>query len=218
MPENGSTGGPAASGAAAGETATTESVATQPTRGRGLLAVFRGCRSSLTRLIGRIVNRHDVDDILQEAFMRSYEAAGKASIRNPRAFLLRTATNLALNHVSRASNKLNAQIEDLSLPEVYELTTESPESQLDANQRFVTFCRAVGGLPEQCRHAFILKKVFGLSQQEIADRLGIAQSTVEKHIAKGLTMCREYMETVNRPVPGSGGEPSARRNGQRNRT
>jgi RNA polymerase sigma factor (sigma-70 family) len=185
---------------------------------RGLLAVFLGCRSALTRLVGRIVNRHDVDDILQEAFMRSYEAAGKASIRNPRAFLLRTATNLALNHVSRASNKLNAQIEDLSLPEVYQLTAESPESQLDANQRFVTFCRAVGGLPEQCRHAFILKKVYGLSQQEIAERLGITQSTVEKHIAKGLMMCREYMETSSRPVPGSGGEPDTRKSGNRHRT
>ena len=185
---------------------------------RGLLAAFLACRTSLTRMVGRIVNRHDVDDILQEAFMRSYEAAGKSTIRNPRAFLLRTATNLALNHVSRASNKLNAQMEDLTLPEVYQLVTESPESQLDANQRFVTFCRAVGGLPEQCRRAFILKKVYGLSQQEIADRLEISQSTVEKHIAKGLMMCREYMETVSRPVPGSGGEPDARKNGQRQRT
>lgn len=189
-----------------------------PPSGSGLLGAFLGYRSRLTRLIGRIVNRHDVDDILQEAFMRSYEAAGKATIRNPRAFLLRTATNLALNHVSRASNKLNTHMEDLSLPEVYELTSESPESQLDANQRFVTFCRAVGGLPEQCRHVFILKKVYGLSQQEIADRLGISQSTVEKHIAKGLLMCREYMESLSRPRPGAGGTPGAKKGGQRQRT
>jgi RNA polymerase sigma-70 factor (ECF subfamily) len=185
---------------------------------RGLLAAFLACRSRLTRMVGRIVNRHDVDDILQEAFMRSYEAAGRSTIRNPRAFLLRTATNLALNHVSRASNKLNAQMEDLTLPEVYQRVTESPESQLDANLRFVTFCRAVGGLPEQCRRAFILKKVYGLSQQEIADRLRISESTVEKHIAKGLLMCRDYMETASRPVPGSDGEPDARKNGQRHRT
>src|SRR5687768_17920191 len=54
----------------------------------------------------------------------------------------------------------------------------------------------------------------GLSQQEIADRLGITQSTVEKHIAKGLLMCREYMETASRPQPGSGGEPDAKKSGQ----
>ena len=165
---------------------------------RGLLAVFLGCRSSLTRLVGRIVNRHDVDDILQEAFMRSYEAAGKTTIRNPRAFRLRTATHLALNHVSSAGHKLTTHMEDPALPEIHQLTADSPESQFDSNLRFAAFCRAVGGLPEQCRRAFILKKVYGLSQQEIADRLGIMQSAVENHIARGLLMCREYMESAGR--------------------
>lgn len=168
-----------------------------PPDDRGLLAVFLACRATLTRLVGRIVNRHDVDDILQEAFTRSYEAAGRTTIRNPRAFLLRTATNLALNHISRAGHRLNSPMEELSASEVYELTTDSPETHFDANQRFLVFCRAVGGLPEQCRRAFILKKVYGLSQQEIADRLSITQSTVEKHIAKGLMMCRDYMESVS---------------------
>ncbi len=184
---------------------------------RGLLAVFLACRATLTRLVGRIVNRHDVDDILQEAFTRSYEAAGKTTIRNPRAFLLRTATNLALNHISRAGNRVSAPLEDLTLSEVDQLTTESPEAQLDANQRFVVFCRAVGGLPEQCRRAFILKKVYGLSQQEIATRLGIAQSTVEKHIAKGLLMCRDYMESVGAPLSGGDGADAKKTGGQRPR-
>jgi len=213
MPDHGSTGGPPPGGLAPGV-----SSSEAPPPGRGLLNVLLVCRSSLNRLIGRIVYQHDVDDILQDAFMRSYEAAGKASVRNPRAFLLRTASPLALNHVPRASNKLNVQTEDLALPEVYQLTAESPDPQSDANQRFVTFCRAVGGLPEQCRHAFILKKVYSLSQREIAERLGITPSTVEKHIAKGLMMCREYLETVSRPVPGSGGDPDTRKSDQRTRS
>jgi RNA polymerase sigma-70 factor (ECF subfamily) len=194
-----------------------DSISTTLPRDRGLLAVFLACRSTLTRLVGRIVNRHDVDDILQEAFTRSYEAAGRTTIRNPRAFLLRTATNLALNHIARAGNRLTAPMEDLPLSEVYQLTTESPEAQFDANQRFVVFCRAVGGLPEQCRRAFILKKVYGLSQQEIAERLGIAQSTVEKHIAKGLLMCRDYMESVGAPLNGGDGGVDTRKSGSRQR-
>ena len=180
---------------------------------RGLLAVFRGCRARFSRLVGRIANRHDVDDLLQEAFMRSYEAAGKSAFRNPRAFLLRTASSLALNHVSRASNKLNAKKEDLTVPEVYQLATESPEPHLDTDQRFVSFCRAVGGLPEQCRRAFILKKVYGLSQEDIADRLRIPSGLVEKHIAHGLMMCRDYLETASRP--GSGPDPRMSGHGPR---
>jgi RNA polymerase sigma-70 factor (ECF subfamily) len=179
---------------------------------RGIRAVLSACRAKLARLRGRIVSRNDVDDILQEAFMRSFEAAGKPSVRNsPRAFLLRAASNLGLSPAARA-NRLNAQKEDLAVPEVYQLSTEVPGSQLADSQRFATFCRAIGSLPEEYRRAFILKKVYGLSQQEIADRLGIPRSTVEKHIANSLTLCRDYMDNATR---GSGGEPDTRKSGNR---
>jgi RNA polymerase sigma factor (sigma-70 family) len=183
---------------------------------RGIRAVLSAYRAKIARLRGRIVNRNDVDDILQEAFMRSFEAAGKPSVRNsPRAFLLRAASNLGLSPAARAANRLNAQKEDLAVPEVYQLSTESPGTQLADSQRFATFCRAVGSLPEEYRRAFILKKVYGLSQQEIADRLGIPRSTVERYLANGLTLCREYMDNASRPVPGSGGEPDTRKSGNR---
>jgi RNA polymerase sigma factor (sigma-70 family) len=184
----------------------------------GLQAVLVASRAKLARLVGRIVSRNDVDDLLTEAFMRSFEAGGKPFLRHsPRAFLLRAASNLGLSPAARAANRLNAQKEDLAVPEVYQLSIESPEVQLADSQRFVTFCRAVGSLPEDYRRAFVLKKVYGLSQQEIADRLGIPRSLVEKHIAIGLLLCREYMETASRPVPGSGGEPdtTTRKSGRR---
>jgi len=176
---------------------------------RGIRAVLNAYRAKLARLRGRIVNRNDVDDILQEAFMRSFEAAGKPSVRNsPRAFLLRAASNLGL---SPGAAPKHAHKEDLTVPEVYQLAAEIPASQLADSQRFATFCRAVGSLPEDYRRAFILKKVYGLSQQEIADRLGIPRSVVETHIANGLTMCRDYLENASRP----GGEPDTRKSGHR---
>lgn len=182
-----------------------DSISTTLREGRGLLAVFLECRSTLMRLVGSIVNRHDVDDILQEAFTRSYEAAGRTPIRNPRAFLLRTATNLALNHISRAGTRLTDAMEDLPLSAVNEQwIVESPEAQFDTNQRFVLFCQAVGALPQQCRQVFVLKKVYGLSQQEIAERLGIAESTIEKHIVKGLVACRKYMAAAASAREGTG--------------
>jgi RNA polymerase sigma-70 factor (ECF subfamily) len=165
---------------------------------------MRACRSAIARLFGRIVNRHDVDEMLQEAFTRSYEAAGKSTLRNPRAFLLRTATSLAVNPLARSGSRAGTPNEELQWPELQQLSAESPDSALDAKQRFVVFCRAVGGLPEECRRAFILKKVYGLSQQDIADRLGIAPNAVEKHIAKGLLLCRDYMDQVGAPFNGGG--------------
>ncbi len=181
-----------------------ESSSTPAVKDRGLAAVVRTCRSAVARFVGRMVNRHDVDEMLQEAFTRSYEAAGKSTLRHPRAFLLRTATNLALNPLARSGSRAGGANEEMLLPELQHLAVESPDSALDAKQRFVVFCRAVGSLPEQCRRAFILKKVYGLSQQDIAERLNITPSAVEKHIAKGLLMCREYMDQVGVPLNGGG--------------
>ncbi|MEJ1962560.1 MAG: RNA polymerase sigma factor [Gammaproteobacteria bacterium] len=182
--------------------------------GRRLLALAQACRVSLARGMARLVNRHDVDDILQEAFNRARDdGGGKPTLRSQPAFFLRTATAMAMNRFSRSGPRPNAQLEDLSVPEVSQIAAESEESQLDGSQRFVTFCRAVGGLPEECRRVIVLKKVYGLSVAEIADHLDVAVSLVEKDMARALMMCRDYLENASRPQPGSGGEPDARKSG-----
>lgn len=165
-----------------------------------LLKVFLECRTLIARVVGRVVKPHDIEDIVQETFIRSYEAIGRGTIRRPQSFMLRTAHNLALNHVRRADNRPKDRIEDLSSSNVY-LMTETLESEFESRERFLIFCRAVRKLPVQCRRAFILKRVYGLSVKETARYLGLSESTVEKHIAKGLCMCRGYMETMERSIP-----------------
>lgn len=158
----------------------------------GVASIYLACKSLMAGVVRRIVRRADVEDILQEAFVRSFEAEGRQDIRDARAFLLRTARNLALDHVSRAAYKrtgsLDAADEDRWIDQ-----GAPPEARVDAEQRFITFCQAVGGLPEQCRRVFVLHKIYGMSHEEIATRLGIAPSTIQKHIAKGLLLCHEHM-------------------------
>src|SRR6187551_3076216 len=89
----------------------------------GLASVYMSCRGALARVVGRIVKRHDIEDILQDAFIRSFEAQGRYHIRNPRAFLLRTATNLALNHASRSGYHTTSDIEDWRSPGSMPLAT-----------------------------------------------------------------------------------------------
>src|SRR6188768_3829800 len=79
----------------------------------GVASIYLACRSLMAGVVRRIVRRHDVEDILQEAFIRSFEAESRQTIHDARAFLLRTARNLALDHVSRAAYRRTGSLDGL---------------------------------------------------------------------------------------------------------
>lgn len=157
---------------------------------------FMNYSHKLKRVIGRIVRPDDIDDIVQDTFVRSYEAELKQEIKYVRSYMLKTAKHLALNHVAKSSYKFNHSIEDfVEIP--IELTSISFESEFESKERFLFFCRATEQLSGPVRKCFILKKVYGLSQSEIAIFLNISESTVEKHVAKGLFKSVQYMERMS---------------------
>ncbi|HEY6925809.1 MAG TPA: sigma-70 family RNA polymerase sigma factor, partial [Steroidobacteraceae bacterium] len=77
-----------------------------------------------------------------------------------------------------------------------------PERRVSGREEVQRMCRALEKLPQKCRQAFELRKFDGLSQREIAERMGISQSTVEKHLIKAL---RAVVSEMNECGPG---EPS----------
>ncbi len=167
-----------------------------------LLGIFLRFRRRIMRAVANIVKPHDIEDIVQEAFVRCYEASRKTEIRHPRAFLMTTARNLAINHVVRADNSRAEQVasfDDSAVP----LYTQPLEPSAESQEQFLLLCRAVNQLPLQCRRAFILKKVYGLRRKEIAEYMGITESTVQKHVAKGLLTCSEFMEKAGYPQESS---------------
>jgi len=160
-----------------------------------LIRAFERSRKALARLVARIVKPHDVEDIVQETFIRIYQASQTTTIHHAQSFMLRTARNLALNHVGRADALNHLGVDNLDSEEGADPheAGASSETLLQAQEEFLLFCRALRDLSPQCRRAFILRKVYDLPQREIARRLGIAESTVEKHIARGLRVSSEYL-------------------------
>lgn len=158
------------------------------------LESFLAHKPLLHRILGRMVRPDEIEDIVQETFLQSYTAARKQQIDNPRAFMARTATNIALNHLQRAENRLNCSLE-MTGESPLESVVESLEQQYQTREAFQEFCRAAASLPPVCRKVFILKKVYGMSQKEIAGYLGISSSTVEKHVAKGMLMVTRHMQS-----------------------
>lgn len=158
-----------------------------------LTGAYITMRRRIVFAIRKLVSPSDVEDVLQEAFLRCYEAEKVRRLEHPSSYLLRTAVNLAINQGGSASHRLNSSLERLE----DELGSElDVERQAIDRERLALYCEAVAELPMQCRRAFLLKKVYGLSQREIAAHLGISESTVEKHVSKGLLHCATRIADV----------------------
>ncbi|MGF1543048.1 MAG: RNA polymerase sigma factor [Parvularculaceae bacterium] len=160
------------------------------------LSVFRAFRENenvIRRFIRRYVsNRHDIEDITQETILRALQAEKSREIREPRAFLFGIAKNVVRKELQKKSQNLIVLIEDFD-ERKDEVSAASAEAGIDARQRLIVFWEAVASLPPQCQRVFVLKKVYGYSHKEIASRLNISVSTVEKHAASGLRRCSDHM-------------------------
>ncbi len=128
----------------------------------------------------------DVDEVVQEAYARLW-AADIEHINNPRAYLFVTARHIvgeALRRSRIVSIELIADIDSLNIAD----EDCGPERRLGAREEIERLHEILQKIPSRCRRAFELRKFEGLSQKEIAQRMGIAESTVEKHLSKALKL------------------------------
>jgi RNA polymerase sigma-70 factor (ECF subfamily) len=156
--------------------------------------LFIAMRGSLIRMVSRIVPPKEIEDIVQETYVRVCQVKKQDTINYPRAFLVKTARNLAIDYAKRAESRLSESLDDDTEygPGAQYLLDETYE-QVATDEEFAHFCEAVRQLPLQCRRAFVLKKVYGYSQEEIAQQLDISVSTVAKHVTNGIKRCTYYM-------------------------
>lgn len=127
----------------------------------------------------------DIDDVIQETYAKLVTVAEVSEIRNVRAYFFRAAHSVVMSRMRRksvVSIRSLAEVESLQLA-VEELT---PEDTVMARNELQVLAELISRLPEKTRRIFLLSRVSGLSQKEVSRRTGIAESTVEKHIARGL--------------------------------
>jgi RNA polymerase sigma-70 factor (ECF subfamily) len=157
--------------------------------------VFRH-RTALHRYLSKFTSgAEDVEDLVQETLVRVYGLTDFRSVDSPKALLFRIGHNLAVERARRQSTQATDSMADLEPLGVY--SSEAPaEEQIDARRRFESFCVAVERLPPLCRRVFVLRKVYRLSHAEISEVLNVSHSTIEKHVAKGLVRCRDYLREL----------------------
>ena len=159
-------------------------------------SAYLNSKPSLGRFLRRFLDSsEDVEDTLHEAFLKAYQAERSVSIKSPRAFLFRTAKHLALNQLEKRRARRTGNV--VNITELSEANGHENDLEISAiiEEQLEWALMAVANLPPRVREVYILKKVHGLKQKDIAAQLGIAESTVEKHIAKGLMRITEEFMT-----------------------
>lgn len=134
----------------------------------------------------------DTDDLIQEAFLRLQLYCRDKPVKQPEAFLVRTALNLSVDERRRAHNRLTvaARVETLPLVD----TRPAPDEVLATQQRLQQVKQALDALSPRAREVFLLHRAEGYSYGQIAERLGIGVSTVEKHMAKAVLFFDAWLD------------------------
>jgi RNA polymerase sigma-70 factor (ECF subfamily) len=134
----------------------------------------------------------DVDDVVQESYLRVWTARAAQPIRSAKAFLFTVARRLALDLVRRERRSPFVPVKDL---EALFVSTDAPNAgELAATAGDVhLLAAAIDSLPARCREIFILCHLEGLPQRVVAERLGLSENTVAVQSARGLHRCEAFV-------------------------
>lgn len=131
----------------------------------------------------------DAEDIVEETFIKAWQIVSDGeTIQNFKAFMYRAVRNSCISFLRH--RKDNASIEEI--PEISEETIDT--SEIDAK-----IWAAIDKLPEKCREIFLMSKRDGLSNEDIAEELGLSINTVKVQMSKAFSRLRDTLSPNHKP-------------------
>lgn len=144
-------------------------------------------------LKAQFVTARDVDDVIQEAYVRVLRARAAGEVKAPKAFLFVTARNLVLMQLRhREVTRIEALTEEAFAGILDEGTDVAAE--VARSQELELLTQAIQALPTRCRQILTLRKIYGMSQREVAQEMGISEHTVEAQGTIALRKLGEFFE------------------------
>lgn len=141
----------------------------------------------------RAYNEQEADDLVQEVFVRLAAREPAASMEHAEAYIFQMAANLLRDRARRHATR-SAADRDLRAGDANSFEEISPERVLLGKQRLALLERVLGELPERTRVVFLLHRFEELKYAEIARRLEISVSSVEKHMMEAMRQIRTRFE------------------------
>ncbi len=150
-------------------------------------SLYREHKDAVIRMLrARLSNEDDVTEVMQESFLRllRYRHCGPDSLKY---LLFRVAMNLAVTYQRQAGVRHAVSLEDCEL-----VSDDLPADQrLVQEEEMTQVVMAIQSLPPRCRQMYVMSRLRGFRQREIAQHCGVSQRMVELHIAKAQALIRE---------------------------
>lgn len=136
------------------------------------------------------------EEVAQMAFSRLAATPEVARMANPRGYLYAIACNVVVDHRRRIAHRgsMHLQWTEAGQDEISEL---SPERVAMGQERFALFEQALRSMPAMRRRIFLLTRADGLSVTVVAQRFGISENAVHKHVSRALQDCAAYLERMD---------------------
>jgi RNA polymerase sigma factor (sigma-70 family) len=133
----------------------------------------------------------DVDDIVQETYVRLFRERRAGKVFEARSYLFPVARNVACDIFRRSRTIAIGGLGEIERLGVLEEKPDAAETA-SLDQEVELLHEAIALLPPRCREIFALRRLHGLAHREIAQRLGIAENTVDAQLCNAIFRCRQY--------------------------
>jgi RNA polymerase sigma factor (sigma-70 family) len=137
----------------------------------------------------------EVDDVIQETYYKVLQMASMDHVREPRGFLVRISKNIVIDRMRRdaiVNIEAMANLDELEIAD----SAPSPERVALARAELRWVIGLIANLPDRCKEVFRARRIYGLSQIETAETLGISEGIVEKETMRGMALISDMIARV----------------------
>jgi RNA polymerase sigma factor (sigma-70 family) len=154
--------------------------------------LFREHNEALLRfLAARLQSLQEARDVAQEAYVRLLNMDTITTVSHLRAFLFKTAANIAIDRLRSRQHEARPTTVEFFDDQPGDLP---PERRLAATQELQLVATFLQELPPRCRHAFLLRRLHGLSAQQISEQMDIPLRTIRHYVVEALVYCRVRLD------------------------